>query len=169
MEQLETLRLYPPIISLPKWTTERPTELRVGNRTITIPPRSGINPSVLATHVHPDYWTDPLEWKPSRWIIPNSESSDIASERLFEPPKGTFYPWSDGPQICLGVKFSQVEFVAVMAALLKETRLEVVREEGETNEDVVERVRGVTEDCDMQMLLRMKAPERVKLRCRRVE
>lgn len=80
-----------------------------------------------------------------------------------EPPRATFYPWSDGPQTCLGVKFSQVEFVAVVACLLHWNRLSVVSNGGESAGDIVNRVRSVTEDADFQMLLRMKHPEKIKL------
>ncbi|ORY15935.1 cytochrome protein, partial [Clohesyomyces aquaticus] len=162
---LETLRLYPPILSLPKWTTERPQHLQVDDRTINIPPLSGIS---LATHTYPDYWMDPLPWNPFRWILVGSEGSGITTETLVTPPRGTYYPWSDGPQICLGVKFSQVEFVAVVACLLRGNRLSVVPDGAESSEDIVNRVRSVTEDCNMQMLLRMKHPEKIRLRCRSV-
>ena len=34
--QLETVRLYPPIIALPKYTNQRSQTLKVGNKTIPI-------------------------------------------------------------------------------------------------------------------------------------
>lgn len=77
-------------------------------------------------------------------------------------------PWSDGPQNCIGIKFSEVEFVAVMAALLNGQRLEAVQMPGEKEEDVKKRVLGVVNDVDMQMLLRMRHGDAVKLRLRRV-
>ncbi len=156
-------------MSLPKWTTDRPEPLKVGNRTIVIPPFSGVNTSVLASHTHPDHWADPLLWKPSRWITPAPDNEEMESE--MRPPRGVFYPWSDGPQICLGVKFSQVEFVAVIACLLHSHRLSVVPDESKpkSGDQVTKRVLGVTEDCDLQILLRMKNPERIRLQCHTVE
>ncbi|KAF2106159.1 putative cytochrome P450 monooxygenase [Lophiotrema nucula] len=154
---LETLRLYPPIMSLPKWTNNEPQALRVASRTIIIPPNTGISPSVLATHTHPDYWPDPLIWKPSRWIL--------ANEGLLVPQKGTYFPWSEGPHNCLGMKFSQVEFVAVIATLMKGCSLSVIGEEGESEKDMQTRVDGVINDCDMQLLLRMKNPDKVRVKC----
>jgi cytochrome P450 len=127
-----------------------------------VPPLSGVSPSVLASHTHPDYWPEPLLWKPSRWVISDPDGS---AESLSTPPQGTFYPWSDGPQVCLGVRFSQVEFVAVVACLLREKKLAVVPKAGESREDMVKRVRDVTEDCDFQLLLRMKRSEEIRLRC----
>jgi cytochrome P450 len=158
----ETLRLYPPILSLPKWTNERPTSLRVGDRTVVIPALSGVSPSVLSSHTHPDYWPEPLSWKPSRWVVSGSIGS---SGSLLVPSQGTFYPWSDGPQVCLGVKFSQVEFVAVVACLLREKQLSIVPNAGESRDETMQRVREVTKDCNFQMLLRMKHPEKIRLSC----
>jgi hypothetical protein len=88
-----------------------------------------------------------------------------SAESLLVPPQGTFYPWSDGPQVCLGVRFSQVEFVAVVACLLSQKRLSVVPNAGESRENTLRRVRDVTEDCDFQLLLRMKHPEEIRLLC----
>lgn len=98
-----------------------------------------------------------------------SDTPDMATETLLVPPRGEFYPWSDGPQICLGVKFSQVEFVAVVACLLRRNRLSVAPNGGEGSRDIAKRVRCVTENSDMKMLLRMKHPEDITLRCGVVE
>ena len=69
----------------------------------------------------------------------------------------------------MGVKFSQVEFVAVVACLLREKRLSIVPNATESRDDTVKRVRNVTEDCDFQLLLRMKHPEEIRLRCSAAE
>jgi cytochrome P450 len=110
-----------------------------------------------------------MTWRPSRWIQSSASPSNIFHETLYTPPRDTYLPWSDGPQNCPGVKFSQVEFVAVLAKLLYRHRLSVVRNEGENVEKMQERVRAVVEDCDIQMLLKMKDPDRVKVRCERVD
>ncbi|KAL1607621.1 hypothetical protein SLS60_002555 [Paraconiothyrium brasiliense] len=163
----ETLRLYPPIMALPKWTTNHPTPLRVGNREIMIPPHTGVQPNIIATQTHPNYWPSPLVWNPSRWII--TSSNGPTHEEMYVPPRDTFFPWSDGPQNCLGVKFSQVEFVAVLVGLLRENRLAVVKQRAsETDSEATARVWKVANDCDAQMLLRMKNPDRVKLRLQKV-
>jgi hypothetical protein len=61
--------------------------------------------------------------------------------------------------VCLGVRFSQVEFVAVVACLLSEKRLVIVPKARESREDTIKRVR------DFQLLLRMKRPEEIRLCC----
>ncbi len=176
---LETLRLYPPILALPKWTKDHPQTLRVGEREVVIPSRTNVSPSLLAIQTHPEFWDVPLLWKPSRWTEkqPDSEhqksrekQSDSAEETLLSPPiPHTYFPWSDGPQNCPGAKFALVEGVAVLATLLRSHSVEIVREgEGEGFEAARERVMKCVEDCDMQLLLRMRDAERVKIRVRRI-
>jgi hypothetical protein len=67
------------------------------------------------------------------------------------------------------VKFSQVEFVAVVACLLRGKRLLIVPNARESRDDTVKRARNVMEDCDFQMLLRMKHPEEIRLCCSAAE
>ena len=159
-------------MSLPKWTNEQPQPLRIGDRTIVLPPLTGINPGILATHTHPKYWSDPLLWKPSRWIQSNSSGkiqNDSIYEEIFTPIKGSFMPWSDGQQNCPGKNFSQVEFVAVLASLLYKYRLRVARLAGESTKSMRRRVLDVVNDCDAQLLLRMKDSDRVRIFCEPVE
>lgn len=182
--QFETLRLYPPITAIPKRSNDKPQQLRVGERTVAIPPNTVIQPSLLAIHTHPANFEDPLSWKPSRWIeimrpaplsnhksrraaeIPRPETEPgTHTEVLMTPPAGTYFPWSDGPQNCLGMKFSQVEYVAVLATIFHRRRLSIVLGSDETAEQGRRRALATAEDCDMQMLLRMRDAERVKLRC----
>lgn len=158
---METLRLFPPIVTLPKQTSSSPQEIILANRRIVIPANTSTSPCVIAAHTHPKYWPNPLKWSPSRWI----NTIDDGTEELITPPRDTFFPWSDGAQNCPGVKFSQVEFVALLALLMQAHRLSVVKNDGETDEQMHRRVRKVVEDCDMQLLLRMRDADRVKLRC----
>ncbi|KAF2846612.1 cytochrome P450 [Plenodomus tracheiphilus IPT5] len=160
---LETLRLFPPILSLPKHTNSQPQRLQVGDRTYIIPAKTSTSPSLIGVQTHPQYWPEPLEWKPERWITKDSSNA----EALITPPRDTYFPWSDGPQNCPGVKFSQVEFVAVLALLTREHRMTIVKEEGESEEKARKRVQGVLNECDMQLLLRMQDADKAKLRCER--
>lgn len=171
--QLETLRLYPPIMSLPKWTNDVPQRLKVGGQIIVIPPNTGVMPSLLSVQTHPRYWKEPLVWKPSRWISsPAAPTSEIPArlqrEVVHTPAKCTYFPWSNGPQNCPGAKFSQVEFVAVLACLLRDHRVDAIQNPGESFEQTRKRILATAEDVDMEMLLRMKDADRVPLVCKRV-
>lgn len=173
---LETLRLFPPIMAIPKRTNSSPQSIRVGERMVTLPPNTLITPGPLAIQTLPEYWDEPLEWRPQRWIITNTSSSGRKSpalsgkpfedEQLLTPRQGTYLPWSDGPQNCPGLKFSQVEFVAVIATLFQQHRVSVVLNPGETEEQGCKRAMATSQDCEMVMLLRLKNPDSVRLHCR---
>ncbi|KAF1967595.1 hypothetical protein BU23DRAFT_482981, partial [Bimuria novae-zelandiae CBS 107.79] len=65
---------------------------------------------------------------------------------------------------CLGVKFSQVEFVVVLTNLFRQHRIAIVKQRAlETDFEAVTRAWKVANECEFQMLLRMKDPDRVKL------
>lgn len=165
---LETLRLYPPIMSLPKWTKGRAQTLKVGEQTLVIPPGVGTSPHLLAAHTHPRNWEDPFTWKPARWIVAGSypaPDSAAASEELWTPPAHTYFPWSDGPQNCPGAKFSRVEAVAVLACLFRAHRLGVKKKAGEGKEDARRRLIECINDVNLEILLRMRDADRVKLIC----
>ncbi|KAH7130051.1 cytochrome P450 [Dendryphion nanum] len=173
---LETLRLFPPIMSLPKITTVSQAQtLRVGDREITLLPDTFILSSVLGTHTHPDYWSDPLTWQPTRWIESKFNPPEVLprylqtgdspfEERIRAPVRKAYFPWSDGPQNCPGLKFSEVEFVAVLAYLFREHRIETVSEAGETGEQARERTKKVVNDCEATMLLKMRDADRVNVK-----
>ncbi|KAI1098024.1 putative cytochrome P450 [Jackrogersella minutella] len=160
---LETLRLYPPITGLPKIASETARTLRVGGRVLDISPGTEIYPMVLGVHTDARYWDEPLAWRPSRWIARVS-----AEEELFVPRKGSFCPWSEGPQGCAGKKFSQVEGAAVIACLFGAYRVRPKTEAGETAEQARRRARDCVDDVNYQLMLKMNHPDRVRLECVRV-
>ena len=93
-------------------------------------PEIMVVPSVLAVGTHSRYWSpNPLNWRLSHWILLGKVAPLDASpkkpeeEEFFVPRRGTYLPWSDGPQNCLGKKFAPVEFVAVLAQLLQMHRV----------------------------------------------
>jgi cytochrome P450 len=135
-------------------------------------------PSLLTVQTHPKYWKNPLLWQPSRWIFssltPGPSGSELGlaaklrQETLFTPAQSTYFPWSDGPQNCPGAKFAQVEFVAVITCLLRDHRVEILREHNESFENARKRALATTEDCDLELLLRMRNADKVQLSLKRV-
>lgn len=83
---------------------------------------------------------------------------------MITPIKGSFIPWAEGPRICPGKKFSQVEFVAVIAQLLSGHTIEVVRNPGEAEEQARKRVFSVIRDSVVKLTLQVRRPESVKLK-----
>jgi cytochrome P450 len=104
-----------------------------------------------------------MQWKPCRWVT----TDEKGRESLVTPSRNTYLPWSDGPQNCLGRKFSEVEFVAVIALLMQDCKLSIVRKHGESEEHAKTRAVGIVNDCDMQMLLRMRDAGQLRLKCQR--
>ncbi|KAK8925542.1 Cytochrome P450 2W1 [Metarhizium anisopliae] len=135
--------------------------LRLGDQILVIPPGTEVVPLLLGIQTDARYWDDPYIWQPPRWIL----RDDKGDEGLLNPRRGTFFPWSEGPQICVGKNFSLVEGVAVLACLLQEHRLLVQAEAGETQEQARHRVRNCIDDVNYNLLLRMNHPERVRLEC----
>ncbi|KAJ2999270.1 hypothetical protein NUW58_g44 [Xylaria curta] len=157
---METVRLYTPV-PVAKWTEKTSHQLQVGNKTIIVPPDTMVIPSYAALHTHPKFWgPDPLVWRPQRWIEKRNGIDEVIT-----PQRGTFIPWSEGERSCPGKKFSQVEFVATIAALFRDWRVSPEPMRGETSEIARERLLKLIEtDSAQVLLLQMLHPERAPLR-----
>ena len=93
--------------------------------------------------------------------------TQVDKEYLITPKQSTYFPWSDGPQNCPGAKFAQVEFVAVLACILLHCRLGIVKKPGENSAAAKARVLAATQDCNMELLLRMRDSDKIRLTCMR--
>ena len=167
---LETLRLYTPV-PVAKWTDTRTQSINVGAKTIILPPNTMVIPSYAAVHTEPTYWgDDALTWRPSRWIKRAGESTTniLESEHLIPFQRGTFLGWSEGARDCPGRKFSQVEFVATMAMLFRDWRVDPVTEVGESLDVARTRILNLIKtDSAPVLLLQMLHPERAPLAWRK--
>ena len=133
-----------------------------------IPAGTSVHCSIPALHSHPKYWgPDPLAWNPKQHIsVSNNETDVFAAEVLAADTSEHFMPWAWGQRVCPGKRFSQVELVAVLAALFREWRVEVVPEQGETLEQAQKRAWASSLKVDHQghMLHEMVNPQSVGLR-----
>ena len=183
----ETLRVKT-LVPEVKWTNKSSQFLKVGSQTLTLPPGTLIVPSYLYLHKHPKFWgQDAQEWKPERWIArsnqnnkanqkqtehhePNQQSgdspADVEDEVLLPPPsRGNFLGWSEGARDCPAKKFSQVEWVGILAALFREWKVEPRQLENETFAETRTRVLNfIEENTDYGgLLLQLMHPERLPL------
>ncbi|TVY90659.1 Cytochrome P450 [Lachnellula willkommii] len=147
----ETTRLYGPVIVLPKSTGSTPSTLTIKGKEYTFPAHSDV-----MLNMGPDPWT----FRPERWIIKNGESG---TEELLQPPYGSYVPWATGARVCPGKKFSQVEFVAVVASLFQRHRVQPVPQPGETVEVASKALSEAIEDSECVLTLKMKHPEKARL------
>lgn len=165
----ETLRLYTPVPTSKIIDGQLPQSLTVGGRTLSLPPKTLIVPSYASLQTDPKYWgDDSLEWRPSRFIKPSGITSTTEigfDEEEFIPPNpGTYIAWAGGARDCVGRKFSQVEFVAVIASLFRDWRVDVALADNETPEMARKRVLNQIEtDSAPVLLLQMLHPEQSPL------
>ncbi|KZV98058.1 cytochrome P450 [Exidia glandulosa HHB12029] len=119
----ETLRLFPTVAGVPKWTDSSSVALAWNERKFLVPPKTPVVFNTIAMHRDPTLWgPDAAEFKPQRWLKD-------------QPRKGQFMAFSEGARACLGKKFAQVEFVAVLATIFSRFRAELECAPGQTMDD----------------------------------
>jgi hypothetical protein len=73
-------------------------------------------------HTRNNIFPNATVFNPKRWVN--------ESDEFIRPDQG-YWPWSGGPRICPGMKFSQVEFVSAMSTVLRGSKLLPASKEGE--------------------------------------
>lgn len=109
----ETLRLYPPI-----HVGNRQTETAVSICGYDIPAHTRVMYSIYLSHRHPDYWSDPDEFRPERFAPQEKEKQ----------PPFTYVPFGGGPRNCIGAAFAQVEAKVVLARMLQQVHLRLLKD-----------------------------------------
>ncbi|KAJ9654829.1 hypothetical protein H2198_006184 [Neophaeococcomyces mojaviensis] len=168
----ETLRVHGPIVAIPKTVNEHPQALEIHGKQHVLPANTFVFVNNHAAQTDPAIWgPDSEEWNPDRWIKkgPNASREGMSSafddEELLQPEHGAFLPWADGPRICIGKKFSQVEFVATIATLFSEYRVEPVRNKSSDNgSNINKELDEMLKDSEIATAtLQMRQPKRVRL------
>ncbi|XP_061722392.1 LOW QUALITY PROTEIN: cytochrome P450 6B2-like [Cydia pomonella] len=107
----EALRIYPVLGVLTREVVEdyhMPSGLLLEKATrVHIP--------VQYLHMHPDYFPDPEEFQPERFLGVNKD--DIKPY--------TYYPFGDGPRICIGMRFAKMQMMAGLVTLLRHYTVEL--------------------------------------------
>ena len=103
----EALRLYPPAWALSR-RSHGPDV--VGGRDVPAGTLVIISPWLV--HRRDDPWTDPLAFRPERFLDPAAARS-------------SYLPFGQGPRLCIGREFALGEMVLVLAELLREHRVGV--------------------------------------------
>ncbi|WP_425039719.1 cytochrome P450 [Primorskyibacter sp. S187A] len=97
----EALRLYPPagIVSRTAQVADElcGREIRPGD-TVMIP--------IYALHRHHMLWEEPDAFRPDRWLTGK------------KPDRYSYFPFGDGPRICIGASFALTEAVIILGTLL---------------------------------------------------
>ncbi|KAF2831742.1 cytochrome P450 [Ophiobolus disseminans] len=122
----ETLRLFAPSPPPPRSfaTPSSPHEIPTSSPThpsLTLPPNTQIMLNPWSTHASASHFSSPSTWDPRRWLDASGNLVHSAG----------FFAWGSGPRICPGMKFSQVQFCAVLAGVLARVQLVVGPQEKE--------------------------------------
>ncbi|KAI0030490.1 614/534 cytochrome P450 [Vararia minispora EC-137] len=114
----ETLRLVPPVLSIPKVSGEDQS-LAISNiagekRLMPLPKGTHISINTAALHRNPRFWSEPNEFKPERF--------------LGDWPRDAFIPFSHGARSCIGRRFAETEAIVILSMLLAHYRVSVTDE-----------------------------------------
>ncbi len=107
----ESMRVYPAGWSLVRRSIG---EDRLGD--YRIPPKSYLIIFPYATHKHRDFWTDPMQFKPERFLDESAEKTRH---------KFSFFPFGGGPRICIGQPLAQMMIEGILYEILRMVRLEL--------------------------------------------
>lgn len=100
----EVLRLYPPIGMIIRYN-----EKEENLKGVIVPAGTRLIIPIHLLHRHPNYWKDPEEFQPERWLGEKHPSSH----------KHSFMPFSNGPRNCIGYYFAEMEAKLLMAPLIR--------------------------------------------------
>jgi len=107
----EAMRLYPPA-----WTIVRRALSDYELREYVVPAGADIFMSQYVIQRDPEYYPDPLAFKPERW----------ENDYMKSIPKFAYYPFGGGPRLCIGEGFAWLEGVLVLATLLSGWKVSLV-------------------------------------------
>jgi cytochrome P450 len=107
----ETLRLLPPVPSLPRRAVKAFEFM--GHR---IPAGTQVNISPLMTHRLPEHWPDPERFDPERF----------SPEQTAQRPRLAYMPFGGGQRLCIGNNFALMEATLIIAEVLQHFRLRAV-------------------------------------------
>ncbi|KAF7359878.1 Cytochrome P450 [Mycena venus] len=143
---LEAARLFrirqAPATSISRDTTETvvlKTDEDSHGGHIILEPGTRIIIDVVGLQCNPKLFTDPEEFRPSRWY-------GASADKLIA--------FSLGPRACIGRKFALTEAVAFLANLLRDWRLHAVLDPGETREQWRARVMQPSRSLDLTLGIR---------------
>ena len=107
----EAMRLYPPVAVMPRIAIQ---DYEIGG--YKVPAGCTVLISAWTMHRHPRYFEDPDKFDPDRW------DNDL-EKRL---PRGVYLPFGNGPRICIGKSFAEMEMVLIIATIAQKYQLTLV-------------------------------------------
>lgn len=106
----ESMRLYPPVVLIARSASQ--AYVLQGYQ---IPKDCIMMMSPWVMHRRDRYFTDPHSFKPERW------QPDLEKQL----PRGVYIPFGEGPRICIGKGFAQMEAILILATLAQKYQLDL--------------------------------------------
>lgn len=158
----ETLRLASPapmLVRSPTTPMELPITTASGTRSVVIKPGTTVGGHFYGGHLSSRWGKDTEVFNPQRFV-----STSQSGEEALVVPEGPMYsPWIFGTRVCPGKKFSQVEFVALVAQILSEWKIEVVID-GQSDLIAKENLLKVLDDKYFNVSTHLRRPEAAGVR-----
>ena len=104
----ESMRLYPPVVLIARSASQ--SYVLQG---VQVPKNCIILTSPWVMQRSDRYFSEPLSFRPERW-------QDDMEKQL---PKGVYFPFGEGPRICIGQSFARMEATLVLATLAQHYQL----------------------------------------------
>lgn len=147
----------------PKYTGNKSQVLKLNGIDTVVPPHTFVSINYNAIHFDPAVWgSDVNEFRPTRSI---KNSGEPGKEQFATPDGAEFVGWSSGPRACPGKRFSQVEFVAAIARLLRECDVRPAKANGESMEQATERLQFESFNVEHFISLHQKNPDATGIVC----
>ncbi|KAF9894819.1 hypothetical protein FE257_004440 [Aspergillus nanangensis] len=169
---LETLRHYPPVTGINKSTGDKEQLVTFNGSLVLLAEDVNVNMSLTALHHNPKYWgKNALVYCPQNWDTrcacdwaestsnaPEMSDTTAGTPHVRNPVKGSFLAFSDGARGCLGKRFAQVEFVAILTLIFRQYRVELAVRETESLEDVRRRTQMILDNSASTPTLSLQTP-----------
>ncbi|KAM3097236.1 cytochrome P450 [Phormidesmis sp. 146-12] len=110
----EAMRLYPPATDVSRESTQ---DCEIGG--YLIPKGTTLICSQWVMHRDPRYFGNPEKFTPERW-------ADDLEKKL---PRGVYFPFGDGPRVCIGKSFALMEAALILATIAQKFQLELVSDQ----------------------------------------
>ncbi|MBD2664127.1 cytochrome P450 [Richelia sinica FACHB-800] len=107
----ESMRLYPPATDVSREATQ---DCEIGG--YFIPKGTTLIASQWVMHRDSRYFSDPELFQPERW------ANDLEKQL----PRGVYFPFGDGPRVCIGKSFALMEAVLLLAAIAQKFHLDLI-------------------------------------------
>lgn len=113
----ETLRMHPPAVMTSRICTEA-IELEFEGQKAPIEEGLNVFIPIHQLHYDPEYYPDPEEFKPERF---DPENGGIKAFK----DKGVYLPFGDGPRMCLGMRFAQIQSKGAIVSIVKNFEISI--------------------------------------------